>query len=342
MIPKISVCVPVYNVQEYIGECAVSLFEQTLKEIEFVFVDDCSTDNSMDILHRILQKYPERQESVTILKHPVNQGLGAARNTAIEYLRNHSRSEYIIHCDSDDFIEKDMYEKMYRTAVNCQADLVYCDYNRIKQNRMEWTAIRKYGGQADTPDGLLNDFFSRQYIGSLWNKLVKRDIVMMDYSQVCLPHISYREDILRLSFMLRNCKTVAHCPGFLYNYRIRSNSYVRNFTRNLQSQLQSLEVMEILHTHFTQVQYQNALNTMRRHALYIAINIPGFPADKWKKMYPEVKKGIWSDKRYSLPFKFIFTLARMNFPLAVKLYDLGKKIARKLQRANFKSNSKRD
>ena len=82
---KVSVCVPVYGVEKYIERCARSLFEQTMKEgIEFIFVDDCTPDRSMEILERVREEYPERTRQVKIVRHPENQGLTGARNTALK------------------------------------------------------------------------------------------------------------------------------------------------------------------------------------------------------------------------------------------------------------------
>ena len=82
---KVTVAVPIYGVEKYIERCAVSLFEQTYSNIEYIFVNDCTCDNSMGILKSILDKYPERKKQVKIIVHEQNKGLGAARNTAIKY-----------------------------------------------------------------------------------------------------------------------------------------------------------------------------------------------------------------------------------------------------------------
>ena len=90
---KVSVCIPVYGVEKYIERCARSLFEQTLDSMEYVFVDDCSPDNSIEIMQKVLEEYPHRQEQVKIIRHEVNQGVGAARNHAVAACTGN----YIIH-----------------------------------------------------------------------------------------------------------------------------------------------------------------------------------------------------------------------------------------------------
>ena len=94
--PLISIIVPVYNVSRYIERCARSLFEQSLNDIEYIFVDDCSPDNSIEILHQILSDYPSRMAQVKIISHEKNRGVAAARNTGLKL----ASGEFIAQCDS--------------------------------------------------------------------------------------------------------------------------------------------------------------------------------------------------------------------------------------------------
>ncbi|MBO5667722.1 MAG: glycosyltransferase family 2 protein, partial [Lentisphaeria bacterium] len=88
---KVSVCIPVYGVEKYIERCARSLFEQTMRDgIEFIFVNDCTPDKSIEILEQILSEYPHRQEQTKIIHHKQNGGLVAARNTGLA----HASGEY--------------------------------------------------------------------------------------------------------------------------------------------------------------------------------------------------------------------------------------------------------
>lgn len=121
---KVSVIIPVYNVEKYIEHCARSLMEQTLMDIEYIFVDDCTPDHSMEILQRVLTDYPERLENIRIIHHTQNSGSAAVRNTGLQI----AQGEYIIHCDSDDWVEPDMYKAMYAKAKETDADIVVTDY----------------------------------------------------------------------------------------------------------------------------------------------------------------------------------------------------------------------
>ena len=99
-MPKLSVLVPVYNVEAWIDKCARSLFEQTIDDVEYIFVDDCTSDRSIEILTATLAEYPRRIPQVKIIHHDKNRGLVASRNTALRV----ATGDFIIHCDSDDWV----------------------------------------------------------------------------------------------------------------------------------------------------------------------------------------------------------------------------------------------
>jgi glycosyltransferase involved in cell wall biosynthesis len=82
-MPKVTVIIPIYGVEKYIERCATSLFKQTLDDIEYIFIDDCSPDNSVNILKQVLEKYPHRQKQTTIYSMPTNSGLAAVRRHGI-------------------------------------------------------------------------------------------------------------------------------------------------------------------------------------------------------------------------------------------------------------------
>lgn len=121
---KVSVIIPIYGVEKFIERCVDTLMQQTLKEVEYIFVNDATPDHSMEVLQDVLARYPERKDCVVVATHEINKGLPAARNTGLQM----ARGEYIFHCDSDDFVEPDMLETLYTEAVRKQADIVWCDW----------------------------------------------------------------------------------------------------------------------------------------------------------------------------------------------------------------------
>lgn len=156
-MPKVSVIIPIYGVEKYIKRCAESLFNQILDDIEFVFVNDGTKDNSINILKRCIDNYPDVQHKIKIINHQVNKGLPQARKTGFI----NSTGDYIAYCDSDDWVKKEIYQEMYNKAIAENADMVICGYFASNGENDKFY---------DVPEskGLL--------MGPVWNKLVKRKI----------------------------------------------------------------------------------------------------------------------------------------------------------------------
>ena len=119
---KISIIVPVYNTEKYLGVCLDSLISQTYKDIEIICVDDGSTDNSLQILN----DYAAKDSRIKILTQK-NQGPSVARNLGLEK----AKGEYITFVDSDDWVSIDMCEKIYSKAIDTNADLVLFPHSRV-------------------------------------------------------------------------------------------------------------------------------------------------------------------------------------------------------------------
>jgi glycosyltransferase involved in cell wall biosynthesis len=144
---KVSVIVPVYNTQEYLTDCLLSLVKQTLREIEIIVVNDGSTDGSLDIIQSFAKDYPDK----IVVLNKENGGQATARNMGIQ----HSSGEYIGFVDSDDYVHPDMYKEMYEVAKASDCDLVECNYDYLKLKNKKLVSLkkrgrtRKYKNQAD-------------------------------------------------------------------------------------------------------------------------------------------------------------------------------------------------
>lgn len=165
---KVSVIIPIYNVERFIGRCVDSLMQQTLDDVEYIFVNDATPDGSMKVLETTLQKYPTRSRQVKILTHEENRGLPAARNTGL----NVATGKYIFHCDSDDFMEPDTLKVLYETAEREGADYVWCDYFVSSKKGSQRKVQREY---LDA-DQALRGMLCGDMIYNVWNKLVRRDL----------------------------------------------------------------------------------------------------------------------------------------------------------------------
>ena len=158
---KVSVIVPVYNVEKYLEKCLDTLVNQTLKEIEIIVVNDGSPDNSQKIIDKYAKKYKNIKAYIK-----ENGGLSDARNYGI----TKATGEYIAFVDSDDFVSKDMYQKMYNKAKSGNFDMVVCDLNYIYDDRI----VKAYSNiKTDTTDikKTMIDIYP-----AAWNKIFKRKL----------------------------------------------------------------------------------------------------------------------------------------------------------------------
>ena len=119
----ISIIIPVYNAEKYVAKCAISLMKQTHKNVEIIFVDDCSSDASC----KIIQKFAEKDSRVKLYTTGTNGGPGKARNIGLE----NAHGEYIMFCDNDDTYNSRMCELMLKAMIENNADLVTCGVNVI-------------------------------------------------------------------------------------------------------------------------------------------------------------------------------------------------------------------
>lgn len=239
--PKVSVVIAVYNVENYIAQCCHSLFSQTLDNIEYIFVNDCSPDNSIAVAKSVLEEYPHRKHQVKIIEHSVNLGVSRTREDGVKA----ATGEYIIHCDSDDWIETNMYELLYEKAISEQAGMVMCDVYYHDP-----VTSRSYYGEARPKDlssksVLASCLHAQQPLlhGSLSNKLIKA----VYYENVkWYENISFAEDLIACVQILKQPIKISYIPQALYYYRRREGTLThRKFTRkDIEN---DYEVIEILH-----------------------------------------------------------------------------------------------
>ena len=158
---KVSVIVPVYNVEDYLEKCLDSLVNQTLKDIEIIVINDGSPDNSQKIIDKYAKKY-KNIEAFT----KENGGLSDARNFGIKK----AKGEYIAFLDSDDYVLEDMYEKMYKKAKSGNFDMVVCDLNYIYEDKEVRASSNIHEDTTNIKKVMLNLY------PAAWNKIFKRKL----------------------------------------------------------------------------------------------------------------------------------------------------------------------
>lgn len=203
MAAKVSVIVPVYNAQNTLSACLGNLVHQTLADMEFILVNDASTDHSMDILLDCERAFPDKVMLVNLER---NCGPGGARNAGLCY----ASGEYIGFVDSDDIPDTEMYEKLYKLAVSGDYDMVDGAY----YNENTDTLILQ---TADNCRGVLDNEKRRELIaggGYLWSRLIRREL---------FDHLHFREntileDMETLMLLFMRTKSLGTTREFVYKY----------------------------------------------------------------------------------------------------------------------------
>jgi glycosyltransferase involved in cell wall biosynthesis len=208
---KVSVIVPIYNVEKYIVQCAESLFNQTLDEMQFIFVDDASPDNSIARLEQTLERFPQRKPQTIILHHPKNLGLPTARATGLAYVN----APYVAHCDSDDYVDRDMYTKLYEDALQNDSDMVICG-RMCHCNNKEFSIIE----HIKPDESLIDNYLHGRLKPAVWSRLTKTDI----YRKVQFPIENTLEDWGQTAQLLFYSQKVSFVNEALYHYNRREMS----------------------------------------------------------------------------------------------------------------------
>ena len=216
MPPKVSVIIPVYNVERLLPRCLDSVVAQTLRDIEIICVDDGSPDRSADIL----QRYASQDDRIRVISQE-NRGLGGARNRGFDA----ATGEYILYVDSDDRIDPDCCEKLYAAAVETGADVACCSIRKIRPSYEKWTVrYDRMQTVSDVQEKFRTcccppDFY-------VMNKLMRREMLLRlglrFREQVCFEDVEYTMRVLAESGLL------VTVPGTAYHYIFNSGSITKS------------------------------------------------------------------------------------------------------------------
>ena len=221
---KVSIIIPVYNVSKYIMRCLQSVVGQTYQNIECILVDDCGTDNSMELAQDFINNY--RGDVIfSLLHHDQNMGQSAARNTALRY----TNCEYVFFLDSDDSLQSDCIESLMALAVE------HPDADFIQGNLLnEQGNISKYGWNSPLPDYCISHDELERYILSVvvfsaCNKVIKTSF--LKDNNLFFPEGIIHEDLFWTFFLAKYAKAVCFVNKGTYIYYINDNSTITNVSR---------------------------------------------------------------------------------------------------------------
>lgn len=259
----VSILVPIYKVEKYIKECAISLFEQTYKNIEFIFVNDCTPDDSINILQQIIEEYPDRKRFVRIINHEKNRGLSAARNTAVEA----ATGEFIMHVDSDDSIDLDTVSRCVDELIKNNADVIVFSFKNVFPNK---SSIEHNVIPEDITE-YVNKIIRRECVVCVCGGLYRRSLYM-NYGIRAIEGLNMGEDYVTKPRLLYNAQKAIYIDEPFYHYRhTNEESYTKNFKEKHIIDL-SL-ALSVLHDYFknvpNSVDYRDTLRvgTLRTKAI---------------------------------------------------------------------------
>ena len=218
---KVSVIVPVYNVEIYLRKCLDSIIGQTLKDIEIIVVNDGSTDSSLSIC----EEYAEKDKRIILISKE-NRGLPHTRNAGLKI----AKGEYISFIDSDDYIEENMLETLYNLGQKSSADIIFCDNDIINIKQFKCKTYPYPTGKTVYSSEFKKDidYFLNGYIMTVWRKIYRRDFLSENniwFDDTML----YQEDIPFTTLCMQKAKSICGTNEVLYHYVIRDGSLVNNF-----------------------------------------------------------------------------------------------------------------
>lgn len=325
-IPKVSVIVTIYNREKYIEKCVRSLIEQTLDDVEFICVDDASTDASLLKLNRVLEDYPNRKSMVNIICLENNAGRAIARQIGIE----HVKGEYVIHVDSDDWVDKDMLELLYTKAKETNADIVGCNVTHEYGTRQQ---IFKQSYSGDVEENIRR-LLNGKLFPSLCTSLTRTELIKKHH--ITFPQgLDTGEDLL---FNLR-LYLVAHKilgidnPSYHYRHTEDSGSF-QHTEKSINSVIEVACRIETLMRETGNYEKYEEDILFRKFSMKCAL-VTDFKNDaynkKWLNLFPETHSYIWKYKQFSWKRRVELWLAAHNMFTMARCFQKILKIQHKIR-----------
>lgn len=230
---KVSVIIPVYNAEKYLEQCISSIANQTMQDIEILVINDGSTDNSLNILDELSQKYKGKLK----IFEKENGGAGSARNLGIE----NATGEFIKFVDADDYLKADILEKMYNIAKEHNVKLVRGNYQTIigpirTEDKCSWSDVK---GSKIIDVRKTKDYIVTETPG-IGNKLISRDLI----GNLRFPEKTKWEDLAIIPIIVASSEKLFHIDEPVYNYRVNMNTTIKDFINKIPSILDIIKCLE--------------------------------------------------------------------------------------------------
>ena len=304
---KVSILVPFYKVENYVGRCVESLFTQTYKNIEYVFVNDCTPDGSMEVINEKINKYGMNDKCKMII-HNQNQGISASRNDCLDNMTG----DFFLFIDSDDYIDKDMVELLVDAAIKEDADISGCGY------------IEEFADHSvEHPQKYTNDHGEMMRAitlltikGVMWKLLVRSTIVTEHKDEVrFIPDRNMVDDYLFCCQIFYYAKRFASVDRCMYHWiQYNPNNYTHTTVFAVESQAAAIRkteefyrekgVYDVVKTELIQRKFISKLPLLFDKECIDVV--------RWRNLFPE-SNNVWKNMSFSLGNKMLFLLAQSPF-----------------------------
>ena len=311
---KVSILVPFYNVEKYVGRCVESLFTQTYQNVEFIFVNDCSPDRSIDVINESIEKH-HVTDKCKIISHTTNQGICASRNDLLD----NATGEYILFIDSDDYIDSDMVELLVEAAVRDNADISGCGY------------IEEYDDHSvEMPQVYTNDYVQMLKAitvltlkGVMWKLLIRKSI-LDDNNIRFMPGKNMVDDYLFCCQVFYYSHRFTGVDRCMYHYiQFNPNNYSQRTFYNINHQAEAIRETEKFYK-------EKGVYDLVKKELYLRKFIAKkallmdkkcIDVKKWREIFPE-SNDAWKELSFSKGNQLIFRLAQSPFYWLIPIVNI--------------------
>lgn len=299
---KVSILVPFYKVEKYVGRCVESLFTQTYKNIEYVFVNDCTPDKSAEVIQKYIDFY-NIADKCKMITHDQNQGISASRNDCLDNMTG----DYFLFVDSDDYIDKDMVELLVEAAIREEADISGCGYiEEYSDHSVEHP--QKY---TNNHEEMMRAITVLTIKGVMWKLLIRSNIVTDHKEEVrFIPDRNMVDDYLFCCQVFYYAQRFAGVDKCMYHWiQYNPNNYTHTTIFAVESQAAAIRKVEEFYRQKGVYEIVKEELNQRKFIskLPLLLDKKCFDVPRWRSIFPEsnnYKKNIAFSKKQQLLFNF--------------------------------------
>ena len=308
---QVSILMPIYKVEQFLEKTLDSIFTQTYPYLDYVFVNDCSPDNSLQVLIDTIKKHGVEKERYTIINHDQNEGIAVSRTDCIA----HAKGDYVFFVDSDDWIEKDAVEQMIAATQSGTIDIVGCDFMK---DFLSGKTTYHHENYAESCRENLYRCLNYDIATVLWKLLIRRSLFD---SFTITPHVDIVEDYIMSVTLYYYANSFAHLPKAFYHYVQYNQARVSLQTLwSVNMHIKGVEEVEAFcrdkDLYDEDVEHKLLLRKFNIKSNFLTKQLLDYQS--YRNTFPEAR-GIWREMGYSGKEKIKFWLAEHGFYFLLKL-----------------------